>query len=192
MLDTGPYPCGRVCTFTSDDDGRVSAGFFQERHQPVGTTGSARESGAAVRAGFSGVEAVEMRDGYMWPLRRHRWWASTGEASQELLLDAAALPFTDVGFLTRHCPEAVTLFAFDVTGDVATVDWDAVRTDEGKALILRAVRRPPVELREAYGGFMTSLMDACAYSAWRAGRVDGITWQGLEREIDVDRRAGCP
>jgi PAS domain-containing protein len=127
VLDNGQFPCGRLRTFKSAaPGGETTVGYFYLRESDPAAGVPAASGGC----GFTGVEALQMRNGRMEPLRR---WQDGRHV--ETLLDAEAHPETDAGFvrLLREAAgcsccaaSADAVLRFNVAGDIADVDSAAV------------------------------------------------------------------
>ena len=184
VMDDGPFPCGRIRTFTSSSDGRSVVSYW-----PHGSPSSSLPCDAGVPAGFVGVESLQMRgDGHLVPIRR---WLEGG--AHEALLsdrDLAAMPCTDAGFVAAATAEGLLapsrgdLLRYDAAGDVRWIDWDAVRRAGAPLLdLVHLLRRVPraadsLVIKANYSGFHSSLDSRAGALSWNdAG--DRELWKSI-------------
>ena len=183
VMDSGPYPLGRLRVFAwtlpdCPDEGRVTTTYYDW---------NAANVHADVPAGFVGIESIHMRGGGM--VRVRRWF---GGDVPELLVDARALPCTDVGFLEAWKPGQDdpwrSLLRFDDIGDVSWVDWDAVALDPAPLKALAHPKAPP-SLPQWYTqhvhGFYDNFMDRVGTLAW-PGKVTRALWDSISLGDDDD------
>jgi hypothetical protein len=180
VMDSGPFPNGRIQTFKSIDSNIVSSGIYEERFDE-------RQS-LDIPIGFQGTESLLMRNGTIVPFRVYE-----KGVAPSIVLDAKSMQCTDEGYIHHHHADVLdlNLFGFDAAGDINRIDWARIlASDELQDVIVRLWSSDANQSNETYqisSGFTISFAYAASMTSYNDLRHRALC-EKLQYQVWVARK----